>query len=114
VKRLPTQVREKIELDGWNRCEKIEQQEQTQQPETLTTPTSNNPAIIIETDGMTNATTLPAARPQTFIQSSTTELLNGQANLSKQMNEQFIQLSQQFSQQLQSLVSLCQGNGLML
>jgi hypothetical protein len=74
----------------------------------LPQPTLDDPALYIETDGISDITTLPASRPQNFPQPSTTELLNGQANLSQQMNEQFIQLSQQ----LQNLVSLCQKNGL--
>jgi hypothetical protein len=95
---------------------------QTQDP-TETTPL--DPAKIIETDGITDATTLPAvrpqreettttqpvnlpaARPQEFSQADNNELLIGQANLSQQINEQFAKLSQQLS----SITSFCQGNG---
>jgi hypothetical protein len=61
--------------------------------------------ITVETDGISDITTLPASRPQNFAQPSTAELLVGQANLSQLMNEHFMQLSQQ----LQKLETLCQG-----
>jgi hypothetical protein len=76
------------------------------------TPTTDT-TINTTTDELppTEATTLPANRPQDFQQPDNNELLIGQANLSQQINTQFQQLSQQISLQLQSLATICQGNG---
>ncbi|MDR0650863.1 MAG: hypothetical protein LBG59_05745 [Candidatus Peribacteria bacterium] len=85
VKRLPSQVVQTIELQGWDRA----LQEQ-----------SNNE--------------IPPLQTQIEEVADTATLLIGQTNLSQQMNEHFIQLSQQLSQQFQSLITLCQGDGLTL
>jgi hypothetical protein len=83
-KLLPTQMQSDLEFRGWDRC--MQEQEQQQQV--------TDPAITVETDGITDITTLPAARPQDFSQPDFSELRTDIAGLSQQINDQFNQLSQ--------------------
>ena len=88
AERLPNQVTEQIfwqgSLNGRDQC--------MGDPQEI-----DDPATIIETDGISNITTLPAALPQAFEQADLSELRIDIAGLSQQIEEQFSMLSKQIT-----------------
>ncbi|MDR0860386.1 MAG: hypothetical protein LBO09_05445 [Candidatus Peribacteria bacterium] len=75
--------------------------------QTLPTETPSDPATLIETDGETNATTLPASRPSEIETTNLSEIKIDIAGLSQQVTDQMNQLYALLAQQI--AVS-CQNN----
>ena len=95
VKILPNQVKEEILSQGHEYIET-----------SIPTPTED-PAIIIETDGISNATTLPAVVPSEIQQPDLIELQIDIAGIREQITQQFNQLYTQLSYEHSQLALLC-------
>ncbi len=97
VKFLPNQAKAELQSQGYNTC---------MQETTIPTPTKD-PAMIIETDGITNATTLPAALPSEVQQPDLIELQIDIASIKEQITQQFNQLYTQLSYEHSQLAQMC-------
>ena len=119
IKRLPNQVKDQISLQGWDKGISECMQELSIQTSTESTITETaDPAIIIETDGFSDITSLPATLPPEIRQSELVDtpqpnlnaLQNDLTEMREEITKQFNQLYNQLTYEHSQLALLCKSS----